>query len=50
MPSLVAGSMLESSRSAATPDCCMAATWSVISAISGETTSPKPGRIMLGIW
>ena len=38
------GSMLESSRSAATPDCCSAATWSVISAISGETTRPRPGR------
>ena len=36
--------MLESSLAAATPDCCKAATWSVISAISGETTSPTPGR------
>ena len=36
------GSVLESSRSAATPDCCRAATWSAISAISGETTRPRP--------
>ena len=43
-------SMLESSRAAATPDCCSPATWSAISAISGDTTSPRPGRIRLGIW
>ena len=38
------GSVLESSLSAATPDCCSAATWSAISAISGEMTRPRPGR------
>ena len=42
--------MLESSRAAATPDCCNPATWSVIRAIRGETTRPRPGRTMLGIW
>jgi len=44
------GSVLESSFSAATPDCCSAATWSAISAISGEMTSPRPDRTSDGIW
>ena len=39
-----------SSRAAATPDWLSAATWSVIRAISGETTRPRPGRSMDGIW
>ena len=42
--------MLESSRAAATTACCRPATWSAIRAIRGETTTPTPGRIRLGIW
>ena len=34
---------MESSRAAATPACFSASTWSLISAISGETTSARPG-------
>jgi hypothetical protein len=41
--------VLESSFSAATPDCCRAATWSDMSAINGEMTSPRPGRTNDGI-
>ena len=44
------GEVVESSRAADTPAWRRAATWSLISAISGETTSPTPGRIIAGIW
>jgi hypothetical protein len=40
--------VLESSFSAATPDCCRADTWSAIRAIRGETTRPRPGRTKAG--
>jgi hypothetical protein len=40
---------LESSRSARTPACFSASTWSAISAISGDTTMPTPGRRIAGI-
>ena len=43
-------SRLEFRNSAATPSSASAATWSCISAMSGETTTPVPGRRIAGIW
>ena len=37
-------------NSAAIPSARSASTWSYISAISGETTTPVPGRTSAGIW
>ena len=41
---------VEFSAAARTPSSSSAATWSAISAISGETTIPTPGRTSAGIW
>ena len=43
-------SSVELRNSARTPASCKAATWSCISAISGEITMPVPGRSSDGIW
>ena len=40
----------ECSAAAATPCCRIAATWSSIRAMSGETTTPSPGRHSAGTW
>ena len=45
-----AGSLLELRLPAATPAALSARTWSRISAISGETTSVRPGRASAGSW
>ena len=37
-------------KAARTPSSDSAATWSCISAISGEITTPTPGRSSAGIW
>ena len=37
-------------KAARTPACSSASTWSCISAMSGETTTPTPGRSSAGIW
>ncbi len=45
-----AASRLEFRKAARTPSSRIAATWSCISAISGETTTPSPARTMAGTW
>jgi hypothetical protein len=41
---------VELRKAARTPSFRSAPTWSCISAISGETTMPVPGRSSAGIW
>ncbi len=43
-------SSVELRNAARTPAWVSAATWSCMSAISGETTMPVPARAMAGIW
>ena len=47
---LAGASSVELRNAARTPACRSAATWSCISAISGETTMPVPSRSSAGIW
>ena len=44
------GSRLEFRKLARTPSCLRALTWSCIRAISGEITTPQPGRTRAGTW
>jgi len=44
------GVSVELRKAARTPAWRNAATWSCMSAISGETTMPVPARAMEGIW
>jgi hypothetical protein len=41
---------VEFRKAARTPTSASASTWSCISAISGETTTPTPSRSSAGIW
>jgi hypothetical protein len=41
---------VEFRKAARTPTSSRASTWSCISAISGETTTPTPSRTSAGIW
>jgi hypothetical protein len=47
---LVPGSWVELRKSARMPSWRSACTWSCMSAISGEMTTPVPGRTSAGIW
>jgi hypothetical protein len=47
---LLIGISEEFRKAARTPSWRSASTWSCISAISGETTMPVPGRSSAGIW
>ena len=46
----LAGSRVELRQLAFTPSNCSAFTWSCISAMSGEITTPIPSRSNAGIW
>ena len=49
-PRAVAASCVELRNAARTPASCIAATWSCISAISGDTITPVPLRMSEGTW
>ncbi|CPU66595.1 Uncharacterised protein [Mycobacteroides abscessus] len=41
---------MELRNAARTPSAARASTWSCMRAMSGETTTPVPGRTRAGIW
>ena len=49
-PRRESGSWVELRKPARTPSTFSASTWSCMSAISGEMTTPVPSRTSAGIW